>query len=298
MASKSTRLLVPEEKLKLELRPWPRLLKTLPQINNNQQMTLTSNSIPKFSKEPQARELTLIMNTFHLMKTISWFLPLTLWILAGKQMSASFRNIMPTTVAIVMHHSSWPKPPLKTKLMKPNKREKHSFLVMERPSKALLSKPNNSKRNINLLTKSQMQNCQRTSIGETSVATISPISTEIKDTVDHATPSLLLKLPNQDLRSNMVKISHSYHHNTSWCVTIWTRVVTEDGHTSMVSSVKMDISSPKSAPHIRVKPKVTLAATMLNVNHTPRLIAPTSSVKAMVTLLRRKSWETSLETVQ
>jgi len=207
-------------------------------------------------------------------------------------MFASFRNIILTTVAIAINHSSWPKQPPK------KSSKKHSFSVTERPSKALSRKPNNSKRNINQLTKSQIRNYQRTSTGETSVDTISPISTEIKDTVDHAIPSPLLKLPNQDLRSNMVKISHSYHHNTSWCVTIWTRVVTEDGHTSMVSSVKMDISSPKSAPHTRDRQKVTLAPIMLPVNHTPRYQAPTSLVKAMVTLQRRKSWETSLETDQ
>jgi hypothetical protein len=93
--------------------------------------------------------------------------------------------------------------------------KKHSFLVTERPSKALSRKPKNIKRNTVQLNKSQIVNCQRTSTGEMSVDTISPISIEIKDTADHATPSLLLKLPNQDLRSNMVRISHSYHHNTS-----------------------------------------------------------------------------------
>ena len=205
MVSKLTRSLVKEE-----LRPWLRLLKKH-QSNNNQQMTLTFNQMPKFSKEPQARESTHTMSTFPLMKTISLSLPLTPWILAGKQMFASFRSTMLTTEVIVMLLSSWPKLPHKMKKLN----KKNSFLVTERPSTALSRKPKNTRRNTIQPTKSQIVNCQRTSTGEMSEDTISPTSIEIKDTADHAIPSLLLKLPNQDLRSNMVKTSHSYHHNTS-----------------------------------------------------------------------------------
>jgi hypothetical protein len=62
----------------------------------------------------------------------------------------------------------------------------------------------------------------------------------------------------------------------------------EVGHSSMDTLEKMDISSPKSALHIKAKQKETPAVITPNVSHTQKYRTHTLLVRVMETLQRRK----------
>ena len=150
---------------------------------SNQKLSQTQ----KFSKRPNhIRDTTLTPDTFHQMRQICSFQPLTLSISDGKPILANFKRTMLITETTATQLTLL-RPPLTliTKLKK-------SFSRLTMPSLVLGKKPK-STNHMPPLTRSLTQNYQRTLTGETLREQISQTLIETKDTVDLAILCLLLK---------------------------------------------------------------------------------------------------------
>jgi len=198
---------------------------------------------PKRLSKNHIRDSMLTQNMCHLMKMIFLSHLSMLLISDGKLILANSKNIMHNMENIVKP-SILLKPKLrKIPMLNPNLNIGLSAKCLSLIKTSL--KLGMKLRNINntqQLMLFQTINYQRILIGEMSMVLISQTNIEIKVTVVLATPFLSLKLQKWDLSWNMDKVCQHFHHNISWLAITWTKDAMVDGHSSMVSWLRMDIS--------------------------------------------------------
>ena len=144
----------------------------------------------KSSVELLTRDLTHIMLTLHLMRTIYSFRLSTTWISDGKLILASFKSIIQVMDLTVSNKPLiWLKPKLKWTLI-----VKLSSSRNIQTSKKLGQRLRNTKRSTQMPIPFQIVSFQLTSTGEISRESTSLVNTETKVTVDPAILFLSLKL--------------------------------------------------------------------------------------------------------
>ena len=144
----------------------------------------------KSSVELLTRDLTHIMLTLHLMRTIYSFRLSTTWISDGKLILASFKSIIQVMDLTVSNKPLiWLKPKLKWTLI-----VKLSSSRNIQTSKKLGQRLRNTKRSTQMPIPFQIVSFQLTSTGEILRESTSLVNTETKVTVDPAILFLSLKL--------------------------------------------------------------------------------------------------------
>jgi len=175
---------------------------------------LTRDIIPIWSMCPQTRQ-------------ICSFPLLMLWTLDGKLMFASIKNITKITVLTATSQSSLSRL-IAQALLRPSSARvplsRHPLMRLKSTWTNMLM-PN----------RSPMLTFQIITTGERLAVITIWMSTEIRVIADLATLCHSPRFLRTEWKSNMVKKFPSSLPNTSWPATIWTRVVTVVGHSSMVS---------------------------------------------------------------